>query len=96
MSKRELESYNRNHDYKHSSEVEKGKIKKESKKHAKYRKKAKDLTENSLRNIRSLSDFDESYYEEIEEVNYKAKKEKGNAQTHKERLNKLKKYDEFE
>jgi hypothetical protein len=95
MKDKEYESYNREHNYTHPSDVEQGKIKKETKTNAKYRMKSKNMTQNLLRHVKKLSDFDESIYEEVERVNYKAKKEKNNAKSHKKRLKKLKKHKDF-
>ncbi|MFW6120313.1 MAG: hypothetical protein ACOC80_05370 [Petrotogales bacterium] len=48
-----------------------------------------------LRNITTLSDYDDFMAEEIEEENEKAKKENGNATAHKKRYKKLEKYEDF-
>lgn len=96
VSEKEYESYKRNHNYDNPTEVEEGKIKKETKNNNKLRKKSNRKTQNLFNNIRKLSDFDESTYEEIEKINFKAKKEMGNAKTHKNRLKKLKKHKDFD
>jgi hypothetical protein len=95
LSDEEYKSYKRIHDYEYPSDVEESKIKKEKKNHAKHRKKSKRLTEDLLRNITKLSDYDEAIAEEIEKESEKAKKAKGNATTHKKRYKKLEKYDDF-
>lgn len=95
MSNKEYKSYKRIHDYEYPSDVEEGKIKKEKENHAKHRKKSKKLTEDLLRNITKLSDYDEAFAEEIEKENERTKKEKGNATTHKKRFRKLKKHEDF-
>lgn len=95
LSDREFESYKRIHNYSIPSEIEEGKIKKEKNNHIKYSKKSKKLSKDMLRNIKSSVDFDDLHYEDIEAVNLKATKEKGNAKAHNKRLKKLNKHDEF-
>ena len=95
MSDKELKSYKRVHKSTNPAEVEKGKIEKETIHQRKYAKRSKDLTRDVLRNIQQDSDLGEELFEEIEVENYKYIKEKGNATTHKKRLKKLNKYDEF-
>jgi len=96
LSEKEFNSYKRVHNYSNPSEAEEGKIKKEKQNYAKLNKKTKDLTRSRLRNIKDLADYDESFGEELEEKNFKAKKERGNLNTHKKRFKKLDKYEDFD
>lgn len=66
MSEREFKNYQRIHNYSSPADVEKGKIKRETKIHSKHRKKSKESTKEMLRNIKKPCDFDESLAEEIE------------------------------
>jgi len=96
LSDKEFKSYKRVHKYSNASEVEKGKIKKKKNNWAKFNKKTKNLTRDMLKNIKDLTDYEGSLEEDIEEENFKAKKEKGNLNTHKSRLKKLDKYEGFD
>ena len=95
MSEKELKSYNRIHGYDNPSEVEKGKVRKETKNHLKHRKKSKDLTKEMTRKISTLDDYDESDLVQVELQDEKSKKEQGNSKTHKKRYKKLDRYEEF-
>ncbi len=95
MSEREFKNYQRTHNYSSPADVEKGKIKRETKNHSRHRKKSKESTKNMLRNIKMSCDFDESLAEEVELENEKAAKEYGNAKTHKKRYKKFASYEDF-
>jgi len=92
----EIKRYKRIHKFSNPSDVEKGKIKKETDDYLKLTKNSKRLSVDILRNITNLSDFDESTYEEIEGLDLKASKEKNNAKVHKKRLQKLENHEDFD
>lgn len=92
MADKEFKIYKRNHNYFDPSEVEKGKIKKETVYYLKHRKKSRELSKHMLRSIKRLSHFEESPTEEIQEEDVKSNKEKGNAKTHKKRFKRLKRF----
>ena len=95
MSEREFKNYQRTHNNSSPADVEKGKIKRETKDHSRHRKKSKESTKNMLRNIKKPCDFDESLAEEVELENEKAAKEYGNAKTHKIRYKKFASFEDF-
>jgi len=96
LSDKEFISYRRIHNYSNPSELEQGKIEKEKQNQVKFIKKSKELTRGMLRNIKSSADYDESMGEEIEGVNFKWKKERGNLKTHQKRKRKFDKYRDFD
>ena len=57
MSDYEMKKYKRVHKYSNPSDVEKGKIKKETTRYVKYRKETDKVTEKIIKNIESFYDI---------------------------------------
>ena len=90
ISKKQLESYKRNHSGGNFQEMELGKIKKEKEVVNRLRKK----TQKKLKNI-DLDNMSDSELEEISFIEHAAKKTKRNMKTHKKRLSSLSENDDF-
>ncbi|QVK17032.1 hypothetical protein KHQ81_09040 [Mycoplasmatota bacterium] len=88
MSGKKYKSYNRIHKYSNPSDIEKGKIKKETESYKKYNNKIKKL---GKRIVKNYEDLDDSILEMYEEYINEAEQEKRNAKGHKKRLKELEK-----
>lgn len=91
----EMKRYKRIHPMEHASDVEQGKIKKETERYLSYEKKAKSRMDLALRQIQSLEDADE-LMEAFDDDWEHAEKDRKNAKVHKKRLHRLMENDEFE
>ena len=92
MKKKKYASYDRVHKYQYPSDVERGKIKKETTNYIKFNKKSKEISKKLANNIEhNIDDLLEDY----EDILLAAKKEKKNAKVHKNRLKELSKKQEF-
>jgi len=90
ISKKQFESYERNHSGDNFQEMELGKIKKEKETVKRLRKK----TQKKLKNI-DLNHMSDSELEEISSMEHVAKKTRKNMKTHKKRFNSLSENEEF-
>lgn len=90
ISKKQFESYKRNHSGSNFQEKELGKIKKEKEVVKRLGKK----TQKKLKNI-DLNNLSDSELEEIHSIEHVAKKTKGNMKTHKKRLSSLSENEDF-
>jgi TRAP-type mannitol/chloroaromatic compound transport system substrate-binding protein len=92
MSKNKHGSYNRIHKYENPSEIEKGKIKRETTNYIKYNSKSKEI---SQKFIKDFSVCDDEMLDKYDEFNQTAEKEMKNAKTHKIRFKELSKNKDF-
>ena len=92
MSEKKYKSYNRIHNYANPSDVEKGKIAKETQNFKKLNKKGKNLSKQITRNYSSI---DDEMLDEYDASLREAEQQKRTAKGHKKRLNALKKMDDF-
>lgn len=92
MSKDQYKSYNRIHKYSNPSDVEKGKISKETNNFKKLSKKSKNLSQQIMKNYHEI---DDDMIDEYDATLKGANQQKKTAKGHKKRLKVLEKRDDF-
>jgi len=94
MKDYKYKSYKRIHKYSHASDIEKGKISRETSNYERYQRKAKQIIK------RLGTEIDENDIEEITEESqayeYASQKEIRNSKGHKNRLKTLQKHEDFD
>lgn len=94
MKDYKYKSYKRIHKYSHASDIEKGKISRETLNYERYQRKAKQMIK------RLVTEFDDNdidtIIQESDEYESASQKEIRNAKGHKERLKGLQKHEDFD
>ncbi|MBI9014671.1 MAG: hypothetical protein JEZ08_20710 [Clostridiales bacterium] len=92
MSNDKYRSYNRIHNYANPSDVEKGKITKETNNYKKLNKKNKNLSKKIIREYEVL---DDDILDQYDAIYVDANQQRKTAKGHKKRLKSLQKRDDF-